>query len=51
MSKRKTHEEKSTYLNYFINNVYLKDIVERNNLKNDTKVLGELLDILSSSIG
>ena len=49
--KRKTHEEKSTYLNYLINNVYLKDIVERNNLKNDTKVLGELLDILSSSIG
>ena len=49
--KRKTHEEKSTYLNYLINNVYLKDIVERNNLKNDTKVLGELVDILSSSIG
>lgn len=49
--KRKTHEEKSTYLNYLINNVYLKDIVERNNLKNDTKLLGELLDILSSSIG
>ena len=49
--KRKSHEEKSTYLNYLINNVYLKDIVERNNLKNDTKVLGELLDILSSSIG
>ena len=46
--KRKTHEEKSTYLNYLINNVYLKDIVERNNLKNDTKVLGELLDILFS---
>ena len=49
--KRKTHEEKSTYLNYLINNVYLKDIVERNNLKNNTKVLGELLDILFSSIG
>ena len=49
--KRKTHKEKSTYINYLINNVYLKDIVERNNLKNDTKVLGELLDILSSSIG
>ena len=49
--KRKTHEEKSTYLNYLINNVYLKDIVERNNLKNDTKVLGELLDMLSYSIG
>lgn len=27
------------------------DIVDRNNLKNDTKVLGELLDVLSSSIG
>ena len=49
--KRKTHEEKSTYLNYLINNVYLKDIVERNNSKNNTKVLGELLDILFSSIG
>lgn len=48
---RKTHEEKSTYLNNLINNVYLRDIVDRNNLKNDTKVLGELLDILSSSIG
>lgn len=33
-----------------VDNVYLKDIVERNNLKNDTKILGELLDVISSAI-
>lgn len=36
----KTHEEKSAYLNNLISNVYLRDIVDRNHLKNDTKILG-----------
>lgn len=48
---RKTHEEKSSYLEHLVRNVYLNDIVERNHLKNDTKILGELLDVLSSNIG
>lgn len=39
------------FKNHLINNVYLRDIVDRNNLKNDKKVLGKLLDVLSSSIG
>jgi len=48
---RKLHEEKSSYLKNLVDNVYLKDIVERNNLKNDTKILGELLAVISSAIG
>lgn len=43
-------KEKRKYLQGLFANVYLKDIVERYNLKNDT-ILGALVDALSSSVG
>lgn len=45
----KTPEQKATYLKTQIKNVYLKDIVERNNLSGD-KNLEELLNIIASGI-
>ena len=46
-----SHESKSSYLSNLVQNVYLTDIVDRNKLKKEKDVLGELLDIVSSSIG
>lgn len=46
-----SHEEKSSYLSNLVENVYLKDIIDRNNLKKDKDILGELLNIISSAIG
>lgn len=45
----KTFEQKSSYLKTQLQNVYLKDLVERNNLNSDENI-GELLDIISSGI-
>lgn len=45
----KTFEQKSSYLKKQLQNVYLKDLVERNNLNSDENI-GELLDIIASSI-
>ena len=45
----KTSEQKSSYLKTQLQNVYLKDLVERNNLNSD-KNIGELLDIIASGI-
>lgn len=46
------HEEKEKrrYLGGLFTNVYIKDIVERHKLKDDS-LLGELIDALSSSVG
>ncbi|HJJ91167.1 MAG TPA: ATP-binding protein [Methanocorpusculum sp.] len=46
----KTPQQKITYLSNLVETVYVKDIVERNKLK-DTIGLTELLRILASSIG
>lgn len=46
-----THDEKSSYLSGLVDNVYINDIIERNKLKKDKIVLGELLNMMSSSIG
>lgn len=43
----KTSEQKSSYLKTQLQNVYLKDLVERNNLNSDENI-GELLDIIAS---
>ncbi|MDE7104112.1 MAG: ATP-binding protein [Bacteroidales bacterium] len=43
-------KEKRKYLKGLFTNVYLKDIVERYNLKDDT-ILSALVDALSSSVG
>lgn len=51
LSTLKTHEEKRDYLKSLLDKVYITDIIERNKLKKDNVFVGELLDILSSSIG
>ena len=46
----KTDKDKSNYLNHLFKETYIKDIVERNNIKGEAE-LEELINILSSSIG
>lgn len=46
----KTDEDKALYLKNIFEETYLMDIKERHKIRNDAE-LGELLDILSSSIG
>lgn len=46
----KTSEEKIEYLNFQKNNVYINDVLERNNISNDEE-LKTLIEIISSSIG
>ncbi len=43
-------EEKAEYLNNLFKNTYIKDIIERNNLRGDV-VIDALVDVLASSIG
>lgn len=43
-------ERKTTYLTAQINNLYLRDLIKRYNLKNDNDI-NELFDILASGIG
>lgn len=45
-----TDEEKAEYLNDLFKNTYVKDIIERNNLRGDV-VIDNLIDVLASSIG
>ena len=47
----KTHEEKSRYLKALFDRTYIKDVLERHEIKNDTEVLDILLDILASCVG
>lgn len=46
-----THEEKSKYLRDLFTQTYIKDVVERNKILNDTEILEDLLNIIASSIG
>ena len=46
-----SHEEKSRYLMDLFKRTYIKDVLERHQIKNDTEVLDILLDILASGIG
>lgn len=45
-----TDSEKTEYLNYQKDNVYINDIIERNNIQNDEE-LKTIIEIISSSIG
>ncbi len=45
------HEEKSRYLKNLFDRTYIKDVLERHEIKNDTEVLDILLDVLASGIG
>ena len=46
-----SHEEKSRYLKDLFDRTYIKDVLERHEIKNDTDVLDILLDVLASGIG
>ena len=46
-----THEEKSKYLSDHFERTYIKDILERYNIKNNKEILNILLNVLASSIG
>lgn len=51
VAKLKNHEEKSKYLKDLFENTYIKDILERHDIRNEDEVLSTLLNILSSSVG
>lgn len=46
-----THEERSRYLRDLFSRTYIKDVVERHQMKNDSDVLEILLNVLASGIG
>ena len=46
-----THEEKSRYLRELFQRTYLKDVIERHTIQNDTDVLDDLLNIVASGVG
>ena len=46
-----TPEEKSRYLKDLFDETYLKDIVERKNIRNEKDILEILLDFVSSAVG
>lgn len=46
-----TPEEKSRYLKNLFEETYIKDVVERHDIRNDQEVLEILLDFISSAIG
>lgn len=45
------HEKKAAYLKNLFQETYLKDIVERNDVRNETSVLDDLLDYTASAVG
>ena len=45
------HEERSRYLRDLFTRTYIKDVLERHQVKNDAEVLEILLNVLASSIG
>ena len=45
------HEERSRYLRDLFARTYIKDVLERHQIKNDAEVLEILLNVLASSIG
>ena len=46
-----THEEKSRYLRDLFSRTYIRDVLERHQIKNDAEVLEILLNVLASGIG
>ena len=45
------HEQKSKYLRDLFERTYIRDVIERNKVKNNEEVIGILLDVLASGIG
>ena len=46
-----THEEKSRYLRDLFSQTYIRDVLERHQIKNDAEILEILLNVLASGIG
>ena len=46
-----THEERSRYLRDLFSRTYIRDVLERHQVKNDAEVLEMLLNVLASGIG
>ena len=46
-----THEEKSRYLQDLFSRTYIRDVLERHQVKNDAEVLEILLNVLASGVG
>lgn len=46
-----SHEEKSQYLRDLFTRTYLRDVVERHSIQNDTGILEDLLNIIASATG
>ena len=46
-----SHEEKSQYLRDLFSRTYIRDVLERHQIKNNTEVLEILLNVLASSVG
>jgi hypothetical protein len=46
-----THEDKRDYLQGLFEKVYIADVLERRKLINETDILEDVLDIISSSVG
>ncbi len=45
------YEDKAEYLKNLFFEIYIKDIMESNSIRNDKSVLEDLLNIVSSSVG
>lgn len=48
---KKSHAEKTKYLQSLFDKIYIGDIIERNKILNDKSVLDDILNIVSSSVG
>ena len=46
-----SHEERSRYLRDLFARTYIRDVLERHQIKNDTEVLEILLNVLASNVG
>ena len=46
-----SHEEKGKYLKDLFERTYIRDVIERNNIQNESEVFDVLLDVLASSVG
>lgn len=43
--------DKSNYLKNLFDEIYIKDIMDKNDIRNDESIINDLLNIISSSIG
>ena len=45
------HKDKSDYLQNLFKNTYMKDVIERHDIRNDKQILDDLINIISSAVG